>query len=393
MNFFKLREVMNEAVTVNVNCDTHEFFGGISESFCEFNLMMNESSLAIDTDIRMGNEILIEAVMSGSGQETLSLINESVFGSVIDKIKAFFRKIVEYIKGIINKIKLFINGMGTKTTSWHGKMKKAVEDAARNKDITRNFEWMGYDWNHGEIDNIKTKADAVAAIYIEVEEGGKKRKISIIDCKDYIVEGTQEMNHLIDLLNTTTAIDDSDSKNEALLEDDNGGFDTDAEMKKKLESYKDDVKAKLEISGDRDKYKEAISNLCRGGKETKPLKGIDSKYSKMLSFIADCTDNLGKIRDSYDTLKKKYENILSFLETEHHKDFDFVKDVPEKNRKVLNLLTSAYSKYITLVKDVVTYGQGVYNNLCALQLSLTQECAREYMKVLTKLAMSKPSKA
>ncbi len=387
MNFFKLREVMNESTSLAVNCDTHEFFGGISESFCEFNLMMNESCLAIDTDVRMGNEILIEAVMNCSGENTLSLINEGVFGSVIDKIKAFFRKIIEYIKGIINKIKLFINGMSRKTNIWHGKMKKAVEDAARNKDITRNFEWMGYDWNHGEIDNIKTKADDAATVAYVVKGSGRFTLNASVEDIDKAVNtlgafhrGVYEKINNASDDNTYSSFDTKESDYKVRTE-------------KALETYKDDVKAKLGITGDATKYKEAISNLCRGGKEAKPLKGIDSKYSKMLSFIADCTDSLGKIRDSYDTLQKKYENGLSTLEGPVFKDIETAKDITDDHRKRLNAATSHLSDILTQFKAAITYGQGVYNDLCSLQLSLTKECALEYMKVLTKLAMAKPSKA
>lgn len=387
MNFGQLRQVINESVGGRVQTDVHEFFGPITESFGEFNIMLHEASLGIDTDSRMGNEILIEAVATGQGEEALAVINESVVSTVIDKVKAFFRKIVEYIKGIIAKIKVYISGMTTHTNKWYGKMKKPVEEAAKNREITKGFEWEGYEWDHSKIDAILDKANAVADVKFTAKDAGVLLDADFsIDTVDVDIKGLSgKYNTSVTKLNSKTKYGSYGS----------AGSDTSASnrsLEKAMDSYKDGIKSALGISGDLDKFKDTLATEARGSKEVKNLKGIDSKYTKMLEFIDKCSDKLSDISDSYDAVKTKYEKALSALEGDVFKDFDKVDGIDSDNSKRLDEVTSLLSSTLTKIKAAATYGQSKYNDLCSLQLSLTKECAQSYMKVLSRLATAKPAK-
>jgi len=392
MNFNILRKTINEAATCKVETGIHEFFGGITESCNEFNLMMNESCGELDCDIRVGNEILVEAATSGATETQCRVINESIFGNVIDKIKEFFKKIVEYIKGIINKIKLYAAGLSTNTDKWYNKMKEAVKTAATNKDITKSFEWEGYNWNEAEITGIKDLAEKVADIKasfgIMAVGVSEKSKIGISDVDSHMKETIAAYEKAVKEFNTTTKTESGAvaamSKNKDALN---------KEIEKAVADYKDAVKAAIGLTGNMDGYKGAITDKVHGSKTVRPLKGIDGKYSGMLTYIEKCSDTLSDVADAYEKTKDVYQKALDYLESESSAaDFTEVDNIDKDNREALDAAKEVFSKVISTTKTVITYGQGIYNGLCSLQLSLTKDCAQSYMKVLTKLALAKPSK-
>lgn len=388
MNFGTLRAAINESVGSRVNTDVHEFFGPITESFAEFNIMLHESAFEIDTDMRMGNEILIEAVGSGQGEDALVLINESVVSTVIDKIKAFFRKIVEYIKGIISKIKLYVKGLTNQTNKFYSAMKKPVEEAAKNKDITKNFTWEGYEYDLSKMDGILARANAVAGVEFVAKDSGilLDTTFSVDNVDNCVKSLSGKYNNAVSKLN------DKNKSGMAVVSAGNDSSASSRSLEKAMESYKDGIKSALGVSGDLDKFKDTIAAEVRGSKEPKSMKGIDSKYTKMLEFIDKCSDKLSDVSDSYDAVKAKYEKALSALEGDIFKDFEKVDGIDPDNSKKLDELTSLLNATLTKVKAAATYGQSKYNDLCSLQLSLTKECAYSYMKVLRRLASAKPSK-
>lgn len=388
MNFYGLRVAINESVSTRIDCDTHEFFGGISESFNEFNSMISESTLAIDTDVRVGNEILVEAVTMGASEEHCDLINEGVVKNVIARIKQFFRNILEYIKGIINKIKTYAQGMTKNTDKWYKQMKEAVETAAKNRDITKGFEWEGFEWNDSEAEGILDKAKAVAGKFISVGHVSQEKTVSIDTIDKYLKDITGSFKDSVKELNVKGEVGNVSSDNADEYEKTSS-----EKTKKALENYKESVKKAMGISGKVDNYKEEISAKVRGSKAAKSLKGIDSKYSKMLQYIKESSDKLSSVSDAYDDIKDKYEKALSAIEDSGLEDVEYVDGIGDKERKILETNRAVFTENLNSVKSAIGYGQGVYNSLCSLQLSLVQERSREYMRTLNRLANAKPKKA
>ena len=376
MDFYTLRQAINENVAARVETGTHEFFGGITESFNEFNLMMSESALEIDTDVRMGNEVMIEAVSMGVSAADFELINESIGGTVVAKVKAFFRSVVEYIKGLISKLKTYVAGLSKSTNTWHSKMKADVEKAGRDRSITADFTWEAYKWDHSKMDGLYTLAEKVADI--------KAEGFSLDGVDAYIKDATSDYEVSVKLHNSTGGRAGAGTINPAKGET--------KYVDGALKTYKAAIGSALGVRGDVDGYKSTLAETVKG-KSMSSQKGIDSKYSNMLDFIDKCTDKIDKITELYEKSKTRFENAISALDAvEAAADVEMVSGLAEDNKKALLAAKEVFTNTTTFAKRMTSYGQSVFNGICALQVSLTKECAMSYMKVLSKLAMAKPKK-
>ncbi len=398
--------------------------------FDNFNLMMSESCLDIETCNRQGNEILLEAVVNGCSDEVLGIINEGVVGTVIEKIRTLIKAIYNFIKGLIDKMNLFADSMTNNINKWLKKVAPTALEKSKEAKYISKLSTEGYyydevylsDGLYGILERVMDYS--VGAITIEFNQDGSTKEVkeeikaSPKDTAEFIKKKKRQIDDLFSFARKVknkepeekpSATKDNSADGKTGKDEAEKGKDFNINIPEPVKSTGSETKAvpasmpqkpgriffkdaierffKTEFNSTKEQYeselnKKAHKGMGEAGEITKYSSGTISSHIK---FIEKSPSIIKKINERYTELFNQYNEIDSALATMKNEGIEGG-DVTR---------TKYYNFYIMEIKDCIAFmkeATAINNSISRNNIRLVEECTKQYIKVCNKLAMMNADK-
>lgn len=389
-------------------------------TFANFDILMNESYLDIEITNRQGRELLIES--SGCSNEIREIINEGVIGTLLEKVSSFIKAIIEFIRGLINKINLFADSMTKNINKWVVKVAPTALEKSKSAKYLSGLTGEGYYWDEsyistGLISLLGKVMDYSATVsQLTLTSNGKvemvtaesssspkktaeqvKKKTSIIKQlfsfekkvsdkikteeanKKETKEPEQKPDTKSDEKNKEFSVDIPEVKPEEDTKNNTNNTDT----KVTENSYKEAIAKFLKetFNSDKANYRNIIIKKAHKG-SAEPI-GLSKYSSSMIAghieFIKKAPELIKAITERYTDLLNEYNELESALT-----QMDRGQTSSNELSKYQNIVMGEIKSNISFVKEATS----INNTIANVNISLVEECTKQYMRVCNKLALS-----
>lgn len=400
--------------TSPIKDDTNESFEFYT--FENFDILLNESYLDIEVTNRLGREILFESI--GCSEEVLAIINEGVIGTVLEKVSSFIKAIIGFIRGLIGKINLFADSMSNNIGKWLNKVAPTALEKSKNAKYMASLNGEGYYWDEAYIstglisllgkimdysigvEELKVSSNGEVETVSGEMSSSPKKSAEKIKTKTSIIKQLFSFEKKVsDKIKTeesakkdpkSTKEGDPNNKEEKgkefsvevpeVKEEKSTGT---TDIKDSSTGYKAAIEKFLKDNFDSDKagYKGVMIKKAHKGQvdHITIKKYSSSMISGHIEFIKKSADLVKSITERYTTLLNEYTDLEASLV-----QIDRGQGSSAELSKYQNIIMGEIKSNIAFVKEATS----INNTIANTNISLVEDCTKQYMRICNKLALS-----
>jgi len=343
-----------------------EGMGSFDDAVSRSESFLSETTTELTIIGRASLPYLTEAaIQSGSGLgddiEHYDIMVESVYSSVVEKVRTWVAKAKAVFSTLVNKLKAQIALMTKKTDSWV-KLVKPKLDKMTSEDA-KKFTYTASPWAKSDLTKVSLDLPQAAADKgLKALEDAAKGITDIAAGKDF--DGEAFTSKVLSSAGIKGKLENSNTGD---IMRDVFGKDSLADALKDVKDTLKGTAAKKDITGFSEVGFREMLGMIEG----------TAKHLEAITKDFEATEKaLGKTLDVYSKVKREADKINA-------DDKNADKAESKRNAK------SDVTKLMSFLIDVNGKIQGGYKQIAATHKALTEQQRNEYMKILTKFAKNK----